>query len=263
MDPCPFVRITVGNLAVRLPVAVKPASSAVHPLSATCFCKIKLKDFAIHTAAVPCISPESSQLPEGHSMASDVASFDLSKAEIAKLGSNSLFASGKMCLRISIFSEPRGANCGFNSGTRLGKVTVPLDLTGAESKACVFHSGWINVGRGGKATQFHLTVKAEPDPRFVFQFDGEPECSPQVFQIQGSIRQPVFTCKFSLRSTSGDRNQPSRYIYIITFNATAWYVKAIALLFTGRFIVHQRFFLAIRPSALRMSDFVPCDSSNF
>ncbi|KAG5555082.1 hypothetical protein RHGRI_012572 [Rhododendron griersonianum] len=51
-------------------------------------------------------------------------------------------------------------------------------------------------------------LQAEPDPRFVFQFDGEPKCSPQVFQIQGSIRQPVFTCKFSFRSNV-DQNQIS------------------------------------------------------
>ncbi|KAA8534847.1 hypothetical protein F0562_029937 [Nyssa sinensis] len=92
-----------------------------------------------------------------------------------------------------------------------GKVLVPLNLAGTESKACVFHNGWVTVGKDAKSSsaQFHLNVKAEPDPRCVFQFDGEPECSPQVFQIQGNIRQPVFNCKFSFRST-GDRNQRSR-----------------------------------------------------
>jgi hypothetical protein len=29
--------------------------------------------------------------------------------------------------------------------------------------------------------QFHLSISAEPDPRFVFQFGGEPESSSQVF----------------------------------------------------------------------------------
>lgn len=105
----------------------------------------------------------------------------------------------------------------MNSGKLLGKVRVPLDLTGAEARACVFHNGWISVGKevkGSSGAQFHVNVKAEPDPRFVFQFDGEPECSPQVFQIQGSIRQPVFTCKFSFRSNV-DRNQLSRSVGLI------------------------------------------------
>ena len=96
---------------------------------------------------------------------------------------------------------------------------MPLDLAGTQSKPCVFHDGWIAVGKGagaGKASsaaQFHLNVKAEPDPRFVFQFDGEPECSPQVVQIQGSIPQPVFTCKFSCRNTTGDRTIRSRSVF--------------------------------------------------
>ena len=122
---------------------------------------------------------------------------------------------------------------------------MPLDLAGAASRACtVFHNGWISVGKEAKSSsaQFHLNVKAEPDPRFVFQFDGEPECSPQVFQIQGNIRQPVFTCKFSFRNT-GDRAQRSRLVRVfhlfIFFN--------LRLLFAGvldvrRFLMLDSFF---------------------
>jgi hypothetical protein len=32
-----------------------------------------------------------------------------------------------------------------------------------------------------EVNQFHLSVSAEPDQRFVFQFGGEPESSSQVF----------------------------------------------------------------------------------
>ena len=44
---------------------------------------------------------------------------------------------------------------------------------GAEAKPAVLHNGWISVGKGGKAAELSLTVRAEPDPRFVFEFDGE------------------------------------------------------------------------------------------
>lgn len=210
MDPCPFVRITIGNLALKIPVASKPARSVVHPSSSPCFCKIKLKNFALQTAVVPYIPPENTQFPDGqaHTVA---ATFHLSKSDLERLVAKSIFA-GKLCLKISIYTGRRGTTCGVNSGRLLGKVSVPLDLAGTESRASVFHNGWISVGKEankGSSAQFHLNVKAEPDPRFVFQFDGEPECSPQVFQIQGNIRQPVFTCKFSFRNT-GDRNQRSR-----------------------------------------------------
>ncbi|TYG69521.1 hypothetical protein ES288_D05G237200v1 [Gossypium darwinii] len=181
MDPCPFVRLTVGNLALKIPVASKPARSVVHPSLSPCFCKIKLKNFPLQTAVVPYF-PRENQFPDNQQQTL-AATFHLSKADIDKLAQKSIF-SAKPCLKIAAYTGRRGSTCGVNSGCLLGKVSVPLDLAGTESKA------------------------SESDPRFVFQFDGEPECSPQVFQIRGNIRQPVFTCKFSFRNT-GDRNQGS------------------------------------------------------
>ncbi|XP_042509580.1 uncharacterized protein LOC122085183 [Macadamia integrifolia] len=208
MDPCPFVRLLVGNLALKIPVASKPARSGVHPASSPCFCKIKLKNFPLQTSIVPLI-PSETQFPDGQ-VQTLAASFHLSKADLEKLAAKSIF-SAKPCLKISIYTGRRGTTCGVNSGRLLGKVSVPLDLEGTESRSSVFHNGWISVGKNakGSSAHLHLNVRAEPDPRFVFQFDGEPECSPQVFQIQGNIRQPVFTCKFSFRN-SGDRYQRSR-----------------------------------------------------
>lgn len=212
MDPCPFVRLTLGNLALKIPVASKPARSVVHPSSSPCFCKIKLKNFPLQTAVVPFIQPEN-QFPDGqtHTVA---ATFHLSKSDLDRISGKTIF-SGRLCLRIAIYTGRMGTTCGVNSGRLLGKVSVPLELSGTESKSTIFHNGWISVGKEakGSSAQFHLNVRAEPDPRFVFQFDGEPECSPQVFQIQGNIRQPVFTCKFSFRNT-GDRNQRSRSVPI-------------------------------------------------
>ncbi|KAL4332377.1 hypothetical protein GQ457_07G024610 [Hibiscus cannabinus] len=221
MDPCPFVRLTVANLALKIPLALRPALSVVHPSSSPCFCKIKLKNFPLQTAVVPCIPPQN-QFPDNQLQAL-AATFHLSKADIVKLAEKSIF-SAKPCLKIAIYTGRRGTTCGVNSGRLLGKVSVPLDLAGTESRTCVFHNGWVSVGKEankGTSAQFHLNVKAEPDPRFVFQFDGEPECSPQVFQIRGNIRQPVFTCKFSFRNT-GDRNLRSRSLQSESSTSRSW-----------------------------------------
>ncbi|KAF8110041.1 hypothetical protein N665_0088s0053 [Sinapis alba] len=222
MDPCPFIRLTIGNLALKAPQAAKTSSSVVHPSSSTCFCKIKLKNFPPQTAAIPYIPLETTQFPEIQTLA---ATFHLSSSDITRLASRSIIFASKPCLKIFIYTGRSGAACGVHSGRLLAKVSVPLDLTGAQGKQCVFHNGWISVGKGaGKessSAQFHLNVKAEPDPRFVFQFDGEPECSPQVVQIQGSIRQPVFTCKFSCRNT-GDRRMRSRSLPAETSVPRSW-----------------------------------------
>ncbi|CAH8311433.1 unnamed protein product [Eruca vesicaria subsp. sativa] len=222
MDPCPFIRLTIGNLALKAPQAAKTSSSVVHPSSSTCFCKIKLKNFPPQTAAIPYIPLEATHFPEIQTLA---ATFHLSSSDITRLASRSIFSS-KPSLKISIYIGRDGASCGVHSGRLLAKVSVPLDLSGAGTKqSVVFHNGWISVGKGaGKesaSAQFHLNVKAEPDPRFVFQFDGEPECSPQVVQIQGSIRQPVFTCKFSCRNT-GDRRMRSRSLPTETSVPRSW-----------------------------------------
>ncbi|GAB4852436.1 hypothetical protein Ancab_016630 [Ancistrocladus abbreviatus] len=221
MDPCPFVRLTVGNLALKIPVASKPARTVVHPSSSPCFCKIRLKNFPLQTAVIPYIPPENN-FPDGQSQ-NIAATFHLGKEDLDKLAAKSIFG-GKPCLKISIYTGRTEATCGLNSGRLLGKITVPVALSGAESRVVVFHNGWIAVGKeakGASSAVFHLNVKAEPDPRFVFQFDGEPECSPQIFQIQGNIRQPVFTCNFSFRSTA-DRNQRSRSLQSEQGSGRGW-----------------------------------------
>ncbi|XP_042493124.1 uncharacterized protein LOC122072789 [Macadamia integrifolia] len=208
MDPCPFVRLLVGNLALKIPVASKPARSVIHPASSPCFCKIRLQNFPLQTSTVPLI-PLGSQFPDGQTQTL-AASFHLCKTDLEKLAAKSLFAA-KPCLEIAIYTGRSATTCGVNSGRLLGRITVPLDLEGTESRSCVFQNGWVSIGKNakGSSASLHLNVRAEPDPRFVFQFDGEPECSPQVFQIQGNIRQPVFSCKFSFRN-SGDRHPRSR-----------------------------------------------------
>ncbi|GMP43201.1 hypothetical protein CsSME_00012653 [Camellia sinensis var. sinensis] len=102
-----------------------------------------------------------------------------------------------------------GRTCGVSCGKLLGHVHVSVNLDGPASRAAVFQHGWMKLGSEQEkpTARLHLTVRSEPDPRFVFQFGGEPECSPVVFQIQRNIRQPVFSCKFR-----ADRNARSQYL---------------------------------------------------
>ncbi|RWW48730.1 hypothetical protein BHE74_00045172, partial [Ensete ventricosum] len=238
MEPCPFVRLLVGNLALKIPVAARPAGAGVHPSASPCFAKIRLGKSPRQTVAVPLVpsddhaTADPPATPSSYSAAASgalAARFHLSKAELDRISAKpSLFAGGRggrVKLKVSVYTGRRGTTCGVSSGRLLGRVTVTLDLKGMAdgggSRAVVFHSGWVALGKkktkAGKRkgssslpAQLYLTVKAEPDPRFVFEFDGEPECSPQVFQVQGNLRQPVFTCKFSCRN-AGDRNLSSRF----------------------------------------------------
>lgn len=210
MDPCPFVRILVGNLALKFPVASKPTFSGVHPSSSPCYCKIKFNNFPHQIATIP-LTPLDANSPDPHTQ-TVAACFNLNKSDLKKLADNKLF-SKKPRVKIAIYTGRTGKTCGLNSGKLLGSVSVPIDLDGVESKPCVFQNGWISVGDKTEkraAAQLRLSVRAEPDPRFVFEFDGEPECSPQVFQIQGNVRrQPVFTCKFSFRNDHNLRSRSS------------------------------------------------------
>ncbi|MQL86823.1 hypothetical protein Taro_019356 [Colocasia esculenta] len=226
MDPCPFVRVLVGNLALRvLRAASKPARSGVYPSSSPCYCKIRVGGQPSQTAPVTLI-PTGGASPDDQSLTL-AAAFYLSRAQVESLAGKSLFAGGgRPCVTVSVYKGRRGATCGVNSGKLLGRVTVPLDLSGAEARPCVFHSGWVSLGKakrvkGRPSAEVHLTVLADPDPRFVFEFGGEPERSPQVFQVQGSIRQPVFTCKFACRN-SCERSATSRSVQMEMTSSKSW-----------------------------------------
>jgi hypothetical protein len=208
MNPCPFVRILVGNLAVKFPISSKASFSGVHPSTSPCFCKIKLKNFPTQYATVPLIAHESQT--HDRSLA---ACFTLNKTHVDKLvgkGKNPV-------LQISVYAGRRGTTCGLmNSGKLLGTVSVEVDLRAVETKASNIHQGWVGIGgnskKGGSSSsaQLYLSVSAESDPRFVFQFDGEPECSPQVFQVvHGDVRQPVFSCKFGFKNMMDRSSSPS------------------------------------------------------
>ncbi|XP_073125086.1 uncharacterized protein [Henckelia pumila] len=196
MDPCPFVRIVISNLALKFPE--KP-----HPSSLSFFCKFKLKGFPIQVSDVSVLASDSDAIES-----KILACFTLRKAEFEKLAEKS----GKFSsLKVEIYRRGGGGNsCGFGSGGKLlGCVGVQLDLKSFldNNRTSVVQNGWVSIG--GSEVKFHLNVRAEPDPRFVFRFDGEPESSPQIFQVNGNVKQPVFSCKFSFRSC-GERNLLSR-----------------------------------------------------
>ncbi|CDO97321.1 unnamed protein product [Coffea canephora] len=212
MDPCPFVRIVIGNLALRLP---PPSSWSKSTTTTTlCYCKIKLKGFPTQYSTVPWLSQESGTDAIENRIH---AGFNFKKLEFEKLVEKSGARGGTCGLKIEIYTGKGGnttAACGWKLGGKLlGSVSVQLDLKATEhsNKGCVIQDGWIGTvgGGSGKGVELHVNVRAEPDPRFVFQFDGEPECSPQVFQVNGNVKQPVFSCKFGFRSC-GERNLRSR-----------------------------------------------------
>lgn len=191
MDPCPFLRILVGNLALKPPPSADPSA---------CFCRIKIKNFPPQQAPIPSLSRDTHLNSPSTAALAAVFSLDNSRLE-------QLAASQKCAVKVEIYrGKGSSLSCGLGGGKLLGKVSVPLDLTKAgESKG-----GWIDFGKKGSGWQVHLSVRTEQDPRFVFRFEKEPECSPQVYQVQGSVKQPFFTCKFSFRNNGADRNLRSR-----------------------------------------------------
>ncbi|XP_055801269.1 uncharacterized protein LOC129870488 [Solanum dulcamara] len=212
MDPCPFVRLIIESLALKLPLtATKSASHGIHPSSTPCYAKLKLKNFPTQTTILP-LSPTSDNQSPPES-APGAIGFHLDAAALRRLSAK------PVTLTVSVFTGRMGGRaCGVtSSGKLMGSVQVSVDLSGTHSKPRVFQNGWLKLGENAASVMekpvamLHIAVRAEPDPRFVFQFGGEPECSPVVFQIQGNIRQPVFSCKFSADRNNRSRSLPSDF----------------------------------------------------
>ncbi|KAJ8750676.1 hypothetical protein K2173_015857 [Erythroxylum novogranatense] len=202
MDPCPFVRLIIESLALKLPLATKPAGSGVHPSTTPCFCKLRIKGFPSQTALLPLCSNSGDFTPDS---ATSATGFHLDATVLRRLSSK------PVTLHVSVYTGRMGSTCGVSGGKLLGRVRVNVNLQNAEPRSVVFQNGWLKLGsqQAKPTARLHLVVRYEPDPRFVFQFGGEPECSPVVFQIQGNIRQPVFSCRFSAQRNSRTRSLPS------------------------------------------------------
>ncbi|KAA3477237.1 Formin-like protein 18 [Gossypium australe] len=91
-----------------------------------------------------------------------------------------------------------GRTYGVSCRKLMGRVQVIMDLGLSQAKPLVFRNGRTKLGNeSDKANaKLHLTVRAELDPQFLFQFGEKAECSLVVFQIQGNIRKPMFSYKF-------------------------------------------------------------------
>lgn len=134
---------------------------------------------------------------------------------------------------VSVYAgHQTGHACGVGPARAIGRVKVSVDTETATSQAVVAQNGWVGLGAGG--ARLHIVVRAEPDPRYVFQFGGEPECSPVVFQIQGNwarsrrsgcARQPVFSCRFNVDRR---RNTRSRYVMqSFNYKLQAYYIVSL------------------------------------
>lgn len=211
MDARAFIKVSVRSLGLRIPTS---ASAGAHPAYS---CEIKLHNFPVQTAPVPLFftdcnpttkaypnfrrnSSANSSSPNTNSIA---ASFYLDEAALHRLLHLTCFAGSSPCLEIVVLTGRQGPSCGLSAGKQIGSVKIRVCHEWAEGRPLEVHHGWTSIGKkkiekGSRpATELHVVVKVEPDPRFVFQFDGEPALNSQIIQSQGSIRQPIFSCKFS------------------------------------------------------------------
>ncbi|KAJ4835596.1 hypothetical protein Tsubulata_008890 [Turnera subulata] len=205
MDPQAFIRLSIGSLGLRLPgKAINSAKSGISAFSSPCSCEIRLRGFPAQTTSVPLVSsPETT--PDIHSIAS---SFYLEESHLKALLTPGCFYTHHACLEILVFTGRRGTHCGVGiKRQQIGTFKLEVGPEWGEGKPVILFSGWIGIGKnkqesGKPVAELHLRVKLDPDPRYVFQFEDVSTQSPQIVQLQGSIRQPIFSCKFSQERTS-------------------------------------------------------------
>ncbi|KAG9452926.1 hypothetical protein H6P81_005830 [Aristolochia fimbriata] len=227
MDPQVFLRVSITSLGLRIPVTSSKAErSRIHSSSLPCSCEIRLRGFPVQTASVPLISSPEAQ-PDPQCIAT---SFYLEESDLKEMLAPGCFQATNAYLEITVFMGRQGSHCGVSSRKQqIGSFKLQVGPEWGEGKSLMLHSGWISIGKkhqeGEKAeAELHLRVKLDPDPRYVFQFEDETALSPQIVQLQGSIKQPIFTCKFSrdrrtsqldqrkywLSSTGGDDAESER-----------------------------------------------------
>ncbi|KAF3943374.1 hypothetical protein ACB098_11G079500 [Castanea mollissima] len=200
MDPQAFIRLSIGSLGLRIPgAALNSVNSEIHVVSSPCSCEIRLRGFPMQTTPVPFVtSPEAA--PDSHSIAS---SFYLDESDLKALLAPGCFYSTHACLEIAVFSERKGSHCGVGTKRQqIGTFKLEVSPEWGDGRPVILYNGWIGIGKskqesGRPGAELHLRVKLDPDPRYVFQFEDVTKLSPQIVQLQGSIKQPIFSCKFS------------------------------------------------------------------
>ncbi|GMH23708.1 hypothetical protein Nepgr_025551 [Nepenthes gracilis] len=224
MDPCSFVRITVGKLALRFPAGTNASPSA----SPRYDCKITINGFPSQIADVPLIPPGTSSSRFKKKVQQDSTTFCLRKSDLQKLAQKLRMRKKNLRLKIDVHSYGLSGCCGtggirwlgMSSRRLLGRVSIPLDLNErGEIMSGGLHSGWFSVGKKKKGcnAELHVSASVNLEPRFVFEFDGGSKGSPQIAQVQDNLRQRAFSCVFSdphLKSSSSTQrpSAPGRWL---------------------------------------------------
>ncbi|KAF3447566.1 hypothetical protein FNV43_RR12753 [Rhamnella rubrinervis] len=200
MDPQAFIRLSIGSLGLRIPgTALNSEKSGIRAFASPCLCEIRLRGFPVQTTSVPLIS-SSEATPDSHSIAS---SFYLEESDLKALLAPGCFYSTHACLEIAVFMGRKGSHCGVGiKRQQIGTFKLEVGPEWGQGKPVLLFNGWIGIGKnkqesGKPGAELHLRVKLDPDPRYVFQFEDVTRLSPQIVQLQGSIKQPIFSCKFS------------------------------------------------------------------
>lgn len=200
MDPQAFIRLSIRSLGLRVfGTELTASKSDMNAFSSPCVCEIRLRGFPVQTTPVPLVSsPEAT--PNPNSIAS---CFYLEGSDLKALLALGCFYTSSACLEIVVFTGKKGSNCGMGAKRQqLGTFKLDVGPEWGEGKSTVLFSGWIGIGKhrlgsGKPGVELHLRVNLDPDPRYVFQFEDGAKLSPQIVQLQGTITQPIFSCKFS------------------------------------------------------------------
>ncbi|PWZ15596.1 hypothetical protein Zm00014a_001824 [Zea mays] len=151
MDPCPFVRVLVGNLALKMPASAPPAAAAaaasgsgVHPATPPCYyCRIRLNKLPYQTAPAPLLPATEEGSAPAPAPASCAAAFHASKADLDRAAARpALFLGGRLRtarLKVAVYA---GRGGGEGGGRLLGKLVFRFDLRRAVAEPFVFLSGW-------------------------------------------------------------------------------------------------------------------------
>ncbi|KAG8046597.1 hypothetical protein GUJ93_ZPchr0008g13306 [Zizania palustris] len=202
MDPQIFVRLSVAQLGLKLPGASARKAARVR----VCHCEIRLRGFPIQIAPVPLINSSEFNL-DPHS--TNAAVFSLDESDLKALSKPGCFGAHGSYIEVAVYLSRRGGHCGIVTGMKrlVGVVKVDLGPEWRDGKPVLLHHGWAGIGNGVARPELHLRVTMEVDPRYIFEFDDEVALNPQVVQLHGRIRQPVFSCKFirDRRSSQADQ----------------------------------------------------------
>jgi hypothetical protein len=131
------------------------------------------------------------------------SSFYLEESDLKASLAPGCFYNPHACLEIAVFSGKKGSHCGVGvKRQQIGIFKMQVGPEWGEGKPVILFNGWTGIGKnkqenGKPGAELHLKVKLDPDPTYVFRFEDITTLSPQIVLLQGSIKQPIFSCKFS------------------------------------------------------------------